>query len=56
MEGFKLDKKKLKQKVKKVMTEFKDKTLHAGSKTGKLVTDPRQAKAIAMSESRRLKK
>lgn len=56
MEKFKLDKKKLKQKVKKVMTEFKEKALHAGSKTGPLVTDPRQAKAIAMSEARRGKK
>ncbi len=45
--------KKLKQqkKVKKVMAEFKARTLHSGSKKGPLVTNPEQAIAISMSES-----
>lgn len=43
-----------KDKVKKVMTEFKDKDLHSGSKTGPIVTKPKQAIAIALSESRKI--
>ena len=38
-------------KVGKVMGEFKRGTLHSGSKTGPKVTNPAQAKAIAMSEA-----
>ncbi len=40
-------------KVEKVMGEFKEGTLHSGSKEGPKVTDPAQAKAIAMSEARK---
>ena len=38
-------------KVGKVMGEFKRGELHSGSKTGPKVTNPAQAKAIAMSEA-----
>ena len=38
-------------KVEKVMSEFKHGTLHSGSKEGPKVTDPAQAKAIAMKQS-----
>jgi hypothetical protein len=38
-------------KISKVMTEFKEHKLRSGSKKGPLVTNPAQAKAIAMSES-----
>ena len=37
-------------KVAKVMHEFSEGTLHSGS--GGKVTDPKQAKAIALSEAR----
>lgn len=40
------------KKIKKVMHEFKEKTLHSGSKKGPTVTSPEQAKAIALSEAR----
>lgn len=40
-----------KAKVSKVMHEFKEGTLHSGSKHGPVVTNPKQAKAIAMSEA-----
>ena len=40
-----------KTKEHKVMGEFKRGTLHSGSKTGPKVTNPKQAKAIAMSEA-----
>ena len=43
-------------KVKKVMHEFKEGDLHAGSKNGKRVTNKRQAVAIALSEARRRKR
>jgi hypothetical protein len=43
-------------KFKKVMHEFKEEKLHSGSKTGKLVTNPKQAVAIAYSEDRRAHK
>lgn len=39
-------------KVPKVMSEFKAGELHSGSKKGPLVTNPKQAVAIAMSEAR----
>lgn len=42
-------------KVGKVMGEFKDKGLHSG-KGGKVVTNPKQAVAIALSEARKAKK
>lgn len=44
--------KKQKSKVKKVMGEYKEGKLHSGSKKGQLVTNPRQATAIAMSEAK----
>ncbi len=47
---------KEKKKMKKVMREFSEKKLHAGSKQGKLVTDPKQAIAIGYSEAKREKK
>lgn len=40
-----------KRKVSKVMREFKAGKLRSGSKTGPKVTNPKQAVAIAMSES-----
>lgn len=43
--------KKKQEKVKKVMKEFKEGKLHSGSKKGPEVTNPKQAVAIAMSES-----
>lgn len=39
-------------KVKKVMGEFKRGGLHSGSKSGPKVKNPKQAKAIALSEAR----
>jgi hypothetical protein len=42
-------------KIKKVMHEYKHGQLRSGSKEGPKVTNPRQAKAIAMSEARREK-
>lgn len=48
--------KKGKRKFKKVMEEFKEGELHSGSKMGKLVTNPKQAVAIAYSEKRRANK
>ena len=38
-------------KVAKVMHEYKEGTLHSGSKRGPKVTNPKQAVAIAMSEA-----
>jgi len=43
-------------KVEKVMHEFKEKKLHSGSKKGPKVTDPKQAIAIALNQSRKGKK
>ena len=40
-----------KDKVKKVMHEFKHGTLHSGSKTGPKVKSRKQAVAIAMKQS-----
>lgn len=39
------------KKISKVMGEYKDKTLHSG-KGGKVVKNPKQAIAIAMSEAK----
>lgn len=38
-------------KIKKVMGEFKSGSLHSGSKKGPVVTERKQAVAIAMSEA-----
>lgn len=35
-----------------VMKKFRKRQLHSGSKHGKIVTDPAQAKAIQISEAR----
>ena len=43
------------KKIGKVMGEFKDKSLHSG-KGGPVVKNPKQAIAIAISESKRMKK
>lgn len=42
-----------KNKIRSVMKEFSAGTLHHGSKRGKIVTDPKVAKAIALSEARK---
>lgn len=47
---------KSKKKIKKVMEEFKSGELHGGSKSGPTVTNPKQAIAIALSESRKASK
>jgi hypothetical protein len=44
-----------KKKVGTVMREFKEGTLHSG-KSGKVVKNPKQAVAIALSEARKVKK
>jgi hypothetical protein len=44
-----------KTKIQKVMKEFKSGTLHSG-KGGKVVNNPKQAIAIALSEARKAKK
>jgi len=43
-------------KVKKVMKEWKAKTLHSGSKKGPVVKNKKQAVAIALSEAGMAKK
>ena len=43
-------------KVKKVMHEYKNNTLHSGSKKGPKVTSRKQAVAIALSEQRKARK
>lgn len=45
--------KKKEGKVKKVMREFGKGQLHSGSKKGPVVSNPRQAIAIALSEQRK---
>jgi hypothetical protein len=45
-----------KAKVEKVMHEYKEGKLHSGSKKGPKVKNPKQAIAIALSESRKAKK
>jgi Family of unknown function (DUF6496) len=47
---------KKQNKIKKVMEEFKHHELHSGSKNGPIVTNPKQAIAIAISSSKKLKK
>jgi len=42
---------KSQKKIHRVMSEFKDHTLHSGSKKGPLVKSRSQAIAIAMSEA-----
>jgi len=42
-----------KSKVQKVMHEFKEGSLHSGSKKGPKVSNPKQAIAIALSEARK---
>ncbi len=44
------------KKIPKVMNEFKAGELHSGSKKGPVVTNPKQATAIALSEARAVKK
>ena len=46
-------KKQNKGKVSKVMHEWKSGTLHSGSKQGPVVTNQKQAIAIAISEAKR---
>lgn len=48
--------KKQSAKVGKVMGEYKSGALHSGSKSGPLVTNRKQAVAIAMSEAGMSKK
>jgi hypothetical protein len=43
------------KKVKKVMGEFKEGTLHSG-KRGPVVKNPKQAIAIALNQARKVKK
>jgi hypothetical protein len=45
-----------KNKIKKVMHEFKEGELHSGSKNGPVVTNPKQAIAISLSEAKRKKR
>ncbi len=45
-----------KKKMKKVMEEFKEGKLHSGSKSGPVVSNPKQAVAIAYSEAKKGKK
>lgn len=47
---------KQKAKIKKVLEEFKHKTLHSGSKKGPVVKEPKQAIAIALREAKVPKK
>lgn len=49
-------KQKKRSKVKKVMDEYKAGDLHSGSKKGPIVKKPKQAIAIAISESKRVPK
>lgn len=48
-------KSKAKLKIKKVMHEFKEGDLHSGSKKGPVISNPKQAIAIAISESKKKK-
>ena len=41
------------KKIGKVIREFEGGKLHSGSKKGPVVTNPKQAKAIALSEARK---
>jgi hypothetical protein len=42
-----------KKKMTKVMHEFKENKLHSGSKKGPIVSNPKQAIAIGLSEARK---
>jgi hypothetical protein len=42
------------KKIKKVMHEFKERSLHSGSKKGPIVTNPKQAIAISISEAKKV--
>lgn len=44
--------KKAEKKIHKVMKEFKEGKLHSGSKKGPVVSNPKQAIAISLSEAR----
>lgn len=44
---------KFRRKVKTGMEEFKEGKLHSGSKTGPVVTNPKQAIAISLSQAKR---
>ncbi len=46
-------KSKAQKKMKKVMEEYKEGSLHSGSKKGPVVTNRKQAIAIGMSEGRK---
>lgn len=48
--------KKKPAKIQKVMKEFKEGTLHSGSKKGPVVKNKKQAIAIALSEAKMSKK
>lgn len=52
----KKSKKTPKNKIERVMSEFKEGTLRSGSKKGPKVRSRKQAIAIAISESRKAKK
>jgi len=47
------NKTKFQKKVKKVMGEYKEGSLHSGSKKGPIVKSRKQAVAIALSEGRK---
>lgn len=49
-------KKAKKKRVKEEMHKFKEGKLHSGSKKGPVVTNPKQAIAISLSESGQSKK
>lgn len=49
-------KSKSQKKVKRVMKEYKSGNLHSGSSKGPVVTEPKQAIAIALSEQRKVNK
>lgn len=48
-----MKKSKGKAKIEKVMHEFKEGKLHSGSKKGPVVSNPKQAIAISLSEARK---
>lgn len=48
--------KKKEKKIEKVFHEYKEGKLHSGSKQGPVVTNPKQAQAIALSEAGMSKK
>lgn len=47
---------KVQKKIQKVMQEFQEGSLRSGSQKGPKVTNRKQAIAIALSESKKLKK